>query len=55
MRVLIAEDEEVSRRKRDAVQCFTSQLQADPSTGAGPILRGSTVARAARPFEVVFA
>lgn len=41
--------------KRAAVQCFTSQLRPDPSTGAGPILRSTTVERAARPFEVVFA
>ena len=43
------------RRKRQAIQAFKSQLAFDPSTGAGPILRNSTVARAARPFEVLFA
>lgn len=42
------------RRKCDAVQAFTSQLFSDPSTGAGPILRSTTVERASRPFEVVF-
>lgn len=41
-------------RKRRAVQAFRSQLEPDPSTGAAPILRNSTVARAARPFEVMF-
>ncbi|RYZ03450.1 MAG: PIG-L family deacetylase [Comamonadaceae bacterium] len=48
-------DAETSRRKRRAVQAFESQLQLDHSTGAGPILRASTVERAARPFEVLFA
>lgn len=43
------------QRKRDAVQEFTSQLEPDASTGAGPILRTTTVDRASRPFEVVFA
>lgn len=47
-------DAEGAQRKRDAVQAFASQLEPDPSTGAGPILRASTVARAARPFEVLF-
>ncbi|RYY69227.1 MAG: PIG-L family deacetylase, partial [Comamonadaceae bacterium] len=48
-------DADAAGRKRAAVQCFTSQLKPDPSTGAGPILRSTTVARAARPFEVFFA
>ncbi|AMM23286.1 PIG-L deacetylase family protein [Variovorax sp. PAMC 28711] len=48
-------DADASRRKQSAVQCFQSQLQPDASTGAGPILRSTTVARAARPFEVFFA
>ena len=42
-------------RKRHAVGAFTSQLQSDPSTGAGPILRSTTVQRAHRPFEIFFA
>jgi LmbE family N-acetylglucosaminyl deacetylase len=42
-------------RKRHAVDAFTSQLRADPSTGAGPILRSTTVQRAHRPFEIFFA
>lgn len=52
-RVVLGADE--ARRKRRAVQAFESQLQLDHSTGAGPILRASTVERAARPFEVLFA
>ena len=40
--------------KRHAVHAFTSQLEADASTGAGPVLRDSIVARAMRPFEVFF-
>lgn len=47
-------DTDAAERKRHAVQAFTSQLSPDRSTGAGPILRGTTVARAWRPFEVVF-
>ena len=42
------------RMKRVAVDVFTSQLAADPSTGAGPILRSTTVQRAHRPFEIFF-
>ena len=45
---------ETLRRKRRAVQAFESQLLPDPSTGADAILRQTTVARAARPFEVLF-
>ena len=41
-------------QKRNAVNEFASQLEADPSTGAGPILRSTTVERAHRPFELVF-
>ena len=42
------------RRKRAAVRVFTSQLRRDASTGSGPVLRATTVQRAARPFEVIF-
>lgn len=42
-------------RKRHAVGAFTSQLAGDTSTGAGPILRSTTVQRAHRPFEIFFA
>ncbi|MEJ8857582.1 PIG-L family deacetylase [Variovorax robiniae] len=41
-------------RKIRATLAFQSQLQPDDSTGAEPILRASTVARARRPFEVFF-
>lgn len=47
-------DADASRRKRSAVDAFASQLLPDPSTGAAPILRASTIERAARPFEVMF-
>jgi LmbE family N-acetylglucosaminyl deacetylase len=48
-------DDAAVRRKRAAVQAFESQLQPDPSTGRAAVLRGSTIERAARPFEVLFA
>ncbi len=48
-------DDDAVSRKKAAVQAFTSQLAPDPSTGAGPILRSTTVERAARDFEIVFA
>ncbi len=47
-------DAEAARRKREAVRAFTSQLRPDPSTGAPPVLRATTLARARRPYEVVF-
>ncbi|MDM0109532.1 PIG-L deacetylase family protein [Variovorax sp. J22R24] len=47
-------DADALDRKRQAVQCFKSQLEPDASTGAGPILRSTTVERADRPFEVMF-
>jgi len=47
-------DEDAVRRKRAAVQAFASQLRRDASTGAGPVLRSTTVARAQRPYEVMF-
>ncbi len=47
-------DADAAECKRHAVQAFASQLQPDESTGAGPILRASTVERAARDFEVMF-
>lgn len=40
--------------KMHAVRAFSSQLQGDPSTGAGPVIRQSMIARAARPFELFF-
>lgn len=48
-------DASSAARKRHAVGAFTSQLRPDPSTGAGPILRSTTVQRAHRPFEIFFA
>lgn len=47
-------DADTARRKAEAVDAFRSQLLPDTSTGAGPILRSTTVERARRPFEVVF-
>jgi LmbE family N-acetylglucosaminyl deacetylase len=43
------------RRKSAAVQAFATQLAIDPSCTATPVLRLSTLERAQRPFEVVFA
>lgn len=50
----LALDGTSSRMKRMAVDAFASQLVGDPSTGAGPILRSTTVQRAHRPFEIFF-
>lgn len=50
----LALDPGTVRAKREAVDAFTSQLEHDPSTGAGPILRGTTVERTQRPFEIFF-
>lgn len=47
-------DEAAVRRKGAALQAFGSQLQPDPSTGRGAVLRSTSIERAARPFEVVF-
>jgi LmbE family N-acetylglucosaminyl deacetylase len=47
-------DADTARRKAEAVDAFRSQRLPDESTGAGPILRPTTVERARRPFEVVF-
>lgn len=52
-RLSLAADE--IARKNHAVQAFHSQLRPDLSTGASAILRSTTVARAARPFEIYFA
>lgn len=51
-RLVLSED--AVRRKRAAVKAFTSQLRRDASTGSGPVLRATTLARAARPYEVMF-
>lgn len=42
-------------RKSTALQAFATQLQPDPSMAGSSVLRPSTVQRALRPFEVVFA
>ena len=47
-------DAAVCARKLRALQAHASQLQGDPSTGRGAVLRASIVERAARPFEVFF-
>jgi LmbE family N-acetylglucosaminyl deacetylase len=47
-------DAQACRRKQSAVRAFASQLEPDASTGRPPILRATTLARAARPFEVFF-
>ena len=47
-------DAETRRRKTLAMQEFHSQLSGDASTGQAPVLRASTLARSARPFEVFF-
>ena len=52
-RQLVLDDAAV-QLKQEAVKAFVSQLLPDPSTGAGPVLRSTTVARAARSFEMVF-
>jgi LmbE family N-acetylglucosaminyl deacetylase len=48
-------DAPACRRKQSALRAFASQLEPDASTGRPPILRSTTLARAARPFEVFFA
>lgn len=47
-------DDAAVQRKQEAVKAFVSQLSPDSSTGADPVLRSTTVARAARSFEMVF-
>ncbi len=48
-------DAKTKLHKELAVQAFRSQLEPDQSTGRPPVLRASTVERALRPFEVLFA
>jgi len=50
----LALDTPAVRQKTAALQAFDSQLRFDPSTGREAVLRGSTIERAARPFEVFF-
>lgn len=42
-------------RKCAAIQAYASQLEPDPDNGRAAVLRGSTVERCGRPFEVFFA
>jgi len=45
---------ELLARKRAALGCFTSQLEADPSTGAGPVVPEYALERLLQPFELFF-
>lgn len=40
--------------KAQALRMYRSQLEPDPSTGASPILDAASLARASRPFELLF-
>lgn len=42
------------RAKGQALRMYRSQLEPDPSTGASPILDAASLARASRPFELLF-
>jgi LmbE family N-acetylglucosaminyl deacetylase len=44
----------VLQRKREALACYASQMQADASTGRPPIVPPSALERLLRPFEVYF-
>jgi len=46
--------DEQQLRKRQAITAHISQLQADPSTGAAPVLDSTTLQRLLQPFELVF-
>jgi LmbE family N-acetylglucosaminyl deacetylase len=52
-RKVILNDEQ-QRRKAWAVEAHATQLQADASTGAGPVLSANTLDRLLQPFELVF-
>jgi LmbE family N-acetylglucosaminyl deacetylase len=45
---------DIVARKRMALLAHQSQLLPDSTTGAGPVLRGDMVARAERPFEIMW-
>ena len=45
---------EAVAKKRAALACFTSQLEGDASTGAGPILPDFAMERVLHPFELFF-
>ena len=42
------------QRKRDALRCFASQMQGDPSTGQPPIVAGDALQRLLHAWEVYF-
>jgi hypothetical protein len=44
----------VLQRKRDALRCFASQMEADPSTGQPPIVGPHALQRLLHPYEVYF-
>lgn len=46
--------DEALARKRAAIDCHRSQLEADPTRAAPPILSSAALARWLRPFEVFF-
>ena len=52
-RRLLLDDSDVAAKGR-ALEAFQTQLQGDPSTGAGPILDDASRARARRAFELLF-
>lgn len=45
-------DAQTLAAKRAALQCFHSQLQTDPSTGAAPILPAQALERVLQPWEL---
>lgn len=45
---------EALARKRRALGCFTSQIEADASSGAAPILPAFAMERVLHPFELYF-
>jgi len=51
-RLVLSED--VLRRKREAVRCFTSQLHEDTTTGQPAILPPHVLARLLHPYEIYF-
>jgi LmbE family N-acetylglucosaminyl deacetylase len=50
----LALDDQSLRRKCEAMRCFRSQSESDPTTGGKPILCATTLERTRRPFEVMF-
>jgi LmbE family N-acetylglucosaminyl deacetylase len=47
-------DDHILRRKQQAVQCFQTQLQDDPTTGKEAILPPHVLARLLHPYEIYF-